>query len=193
MAASGRCAVALTTTWSNRSKPVSYWPVSTPLSECADVPARAEPSRSSGEVTIDLTPLTVHGQPVSLSTKELQVLAVIAAERGEVRSCGRFLAEYGAPAYPVPIRDAYPVPRYRPCHHGAATPSRGAIAAPSSLQRGGAIWSDEPCLSRLNGPITGLKGIHLTGLTRHSIKPGRRYPRGIGSSSLGPCRRATRS
>jgi DNA-binding response OmpR family regulator len=53
-----------------------------------------------GDVTIDLARLTVTvaGQPVHLATKELQVLIVIAAERGEVCSRERLIAEiWGRP------------------------------------------------------------------------------------------------
>lgn len=61
---------------------------------------RTDPIVRRGDVAIDLDRLTVSvaGEPVPLSTKELQVLTLIAAERGEVCSRQRLIAEvWGRP------------------------------------------------------------------------------------------------
>lgn len=61
---------------------------------------RAEQVVHRGDVTVDLARLTVTvaGQAVALSTKELRMLTVIAAERGEVCSRDRLIAEiWGRP------------------------------------------------------------------------------------------------
>lgn len=63
-------------------------------------PGQTDPIVRRGDVAIDLARLTVRvaGQPVPLSTKELQVLTLIAAERGEVCSRDRLIAEvWGRP------------------------------------------------------------------------------------------------
>ena len=63
-------------------------------------PSHTDPIVRRGDVTIDLARLTVcvAGEPVPLSTKELQVLTLIAAERGEVCSHQRLIAEiWGRP------------------------------------------------------------------------------------------------
>lgn len=66
---------------------------------CAQ-PARTDPIVRRGDVAIDLARLTVSvaDESVPLSTKELQVLTLIAAERGEVCSRERLIAEvWGRP------------------------------------------------------------------------------------------------
>lgn len=66
---------------------------------CAQ-PGQTDPIIRRGDVAIDLARLTVRvaGEPVPLSTKELQVLTLIAAERGEVCSRDRLIAEvWGRP------------------------------------------------------------------------------------------------
>lgn len=63
-------------------------------------PGHTDPIVRRGDVAIDLARLTVRvaDQPIPLSTKELQVLTVIAAERGEVCSRERLIAEiWGRP------------------------------------------------------------------------------------------------
>lgn len=63
-------------------------------------PSRTDPIVRRGDVAIDLARLTVSvaGESVPLSTKELQVLTLIAAERGEVCSRERLIAEvWGRP------------------------------------------------------------------------------------------------
>lgn len=63
-------------------------------------PSRTDPVVRRGDVAIDLARLivSVAGKPVLLSTKELQVLALIAAERGEVCSRDRLIVEiWGRP------------------------------------------------------------------------------------------------